>query len=86
MVTLGQARELIWDSVVREGGPAVVSGRTRPTKKSPPMVSASMIYKFRKSGLLGTDSVNALAPILVDITAETWLAAMGVESPEAQAS
>lgn len=84
MVTQGQARERIWDSITRAGGAATVSARTRPTPGEPPAVSTSMLYKFRGGSSLGRESVNALSPILCDIDAETWLAAMGVETVEPQ--
>lgn len=51
-------------------------------------VSISMLFKFRSASgpLLGKDSVNALSPVLDDIDAETWLAAMGVAAPSAETS
>lgn len=51
-----------------------------------PAVSVSMLYKFRAGEyVLGRGSVNALAPLLVSVTNETWLAAMGVERTEPEA-
>lgn len=85
MVEPRQARDRIWQSIMDHGGPVAVSAKTRPapTKKNKtpePAVSSSMLYKFKgATKQLGPDSVNALAPILTDIDAGTWLVAMGVD-------
>lgn len=61
-----------------------MSNATRPAPDAPPAVSASMLFKFRTDGgpLLGRASVTALAPVLTEIEAEVWLAAMGVPVAE----
>lgn len=84
MWNLSQARERIWESIADHGGATAVSNLTKPADDQPPAVSPSMLFKFRgpTGPLLGKDSVNALAPILTDIDAEVWLAAMGIEGVE----
>lgn len=84
MWNLNQARERIWESIAAHGGATAVSNLTKPSEEKAPAVSPSMLFKFRSpSGpLLGKDSVNALSPILTDVSAETWLAAMGIEGVE----
>lgn len=81
MVDPGQAREQIWQSITALGGPAAVCARMPSGPDGKPPVSVSMLYKWRQESerRLGRDSVNALAPLMPDIAAETWLAAMGVE-------
>lgn len=83
MVTLSQARERIWKSILDHGGPFKVSALT--VVGDEPAVSVSMLYKFKASkdgtgarSRLGRESVTALAQVLSDVDAETWLAAMGV--------
>lgn len=87
MVTMSQARELIWTAITDAGGPQAVSDRTRGADGAP-AVSMSMIYKFKplKSvggaaarSRLGRESVTALSAVLPGVKPETWLAAMGVE-------
>lgn len=84
MVTLSQARERIWKSILDHGGPFKVSALT-VAGGDEPAVSVSMLYKFKASkdgtgarSRLGRESVTALAQVLSDVDAETWLAAMGV--------
>lgn len=86
MWNLNQARERIWQSIDEHGGATAVSNLTKPAEDKPPEVSASMLFKFRSPGgpHLGRDSVNALTPILTDIAAEVWLAAMGIARVEGQ--
>lgn len=45
-------------------------------------VSPSMLYQFERPDgpLLGRATVNAIAPLLPSVDADTWLAAMGVET------
>jgi len=77
-----QARDIIWAAVRARGGAEKVSALTADSggKRS---VSADTLYKFRYAlRLLGRDSVNALAPHLTEVTAETWLAAMGVDQDQ----
>lgn len=83
MDDLSQARDAIWKSIERYGGPIAVAEATRPSPGEKPAVSASMLYKFKTSNRLGRDSVNALAPLLTDVTPLLWFVAMGIEAKEA---
>ena len=86
------AADRIWKAIVDKGGPQAVSDLTKPAKTRlvpdpEPLVSTSMLYKFKaRNKQLGRESVNALAPILTDIDAQTWLAAMGVDAVHAEAT
>lgn len=83
MLTTEQARGAIWDAITawrgQDGatkGPYAFADAAR--------VSASMLYQFARKGgpRLGHLTVNKLAPLLPLVPRETWLAAMGVNTPE----
>lgn len=89
MVSTEQARRIIWDAIEawRGGDDGQLKG-PYAFARAAGMKTPSMLYQFArdKGPCLGSTTVNAIAPLLPDVSNETWLAAMGVQGTSAESS